>query len=133
MKVRLLLSFLFFIMWNTICLSQTWIDSIRTIYTSSSKVHQLTFMKPILPYYAGYRTTLMVVEDSGTVSLFKVASFNSYNSDIPSFHTILTRSSLIGKAKFIGFYNDKDSLYQQFLFWEEGSGAEQRIMYSIVD
>jgi hypothetical protein len=78
-------------------------------------------------YYFQNSALISIVEDSGTVSNIKVASLNAYEFVVPSFQTIITRPSSIGKMQFIGI---PDSLGQQYLFWEEGFGSEQRIMYS---
>jgi hypothetical protein len=131
MKDRLILSFLFFVLWTAAGNSQTWIDSVRTIYSSSSRLHHPAFMKLILPYYYyASMATFIIAEDSGSVTLFKATSLNAYGSSIPLFQTILTRPASVGKIQFIGLYNNQNNISQQFLFWEEGSGSEQRIMYS---
>jgi hypothetical protein len=127
MKNKLLLCLFFFIVWTATGISQTWIDSVTTLYSSSSRIHHPTFMKNIFPYYNENKVLISIVEDSGTISHIKVASFNDA---VPSFQTIITRSSSIGKTQFIGIYDNTDSLRHQYLFWEEGLGSEQRIMYS---
>jgi hypothetical protein len=130
LKIRFVLYFLFFVVWIKQGISQTWEDSVQTIYTSSSRLHHPAFIKKIHPYYFQDRPILSIVEDSGVVSLIKAAYLGANEFVFPSFHTIITRSTSIGKTQFIGIYDYPDSLLHQYLFWEEGLGSNQRIMYS---
>ena len=130
MKNKLCLRLFFFIVLTANGISQTWIDSVTTLYSSSSRIHHPTFMKRLGRSYCLPSPFISIVEDSGTVSLIKVASSNDV---VSSFQTIITRPSPIGKTQFIGidpYYFNMDSLRYQYLFWEEGLGTEQRIMYS---
>lgn len=127
MKNKLFLCLVFLIVPTATGISQTWIDSVHTLYSSSSRLHHPTFMKIFSPYSYQNSALISIVEDSGIVSHMKVASFSAYESVIPSFQTIITRPSSIGKMQFIGI---QDSLGHQYIFWEEGFGSEQRIMYS---
>ncbi|MGA3288329.1 MAG: T9SS type A sorting domain-containing protein [Bacteroidota bacterium] len=131
MKNKLFLYLFFFIVSTAIGISQTLFDSVHTLYSSSSRLHHPTFMKIFSSsYYFQNSTLISIVEDSGTVSNIKVANLNAYESVVPSFQTVITRPSSIGKMQFIGIYNNSDSLDHQYIFWEEGLGSEQRIMYS---
>lgn len=127
MKIKLFLCFFFFVVWTATSFCQTLIDSVSTLYSSSSRLHHPTFMKIIYPYYSQPSPLISIVEDSGTVSHIEVAGLNANEFVVPSFQTIITRSSSIGKMQFIGI---SDSLSYQYFFWEEGIGSEQRIMYS---
>jgi Secretion system C-terminal sorting domain len=125
---KLLQCLFFFIVSTATGISQTWIDSVRTLYSSSLRLHHPTFRKIISSdYYFQNSALISIAEDSGTVSNIKTASLDPYGSVVPSFQTIITRPSSIGKIQFIEI---SDSPGHQYLFWEEGIGSGQRIMYS---
>jgi hypothetical protein len=127
MKNKIFLCLFSFIVLTSTGISQTWIDSVHTLYSSSLRLHHPTFMKIISSSSYQNSALISIVEDSGTVSHIKVASFSAYESVIPSFQTIITRPSSIGKMQFIEI---PDSLGHQYIFWEEGLESEQRIMFS---
>jgi Secretion system C-terminal sorting domain len=129
MKNKLLLCLFSFIICTETGVSQTLFDSVQTLYSSSSRLHHPAFMKNISPNY-GNSALISVVEDSGVAYNIKAASINAYEFIVPSFQTIITRPSSIGKMQFIGIYDYPDSLPLQYIFWEEGIGSGQRIMYS---